>query len=49
MNEFLCLQKDMDWIKMFNHYFVIAEWGYFALLALMLCNSAILIGLIWRK
>lgn len=33
---------------MFNHYFVIAEWGYFAILGLLLINSAILLRLIWR-
>lgn len=34
---------------MFNHYFMIAEWGYYALLALMIMNMAILLRLIWRR
>lgn len=44
--EATILQKVRD---MFDKYFLIAEWGYFALLALMLMNSAILIGLLWRR
>ncbi len=33
---------------MFNHYFMIAEWGYFALLGLTIMNSLILMAIIWR-
>ena len=34
---------------MFDQYFLIAEWGYFALVALMIINIAILLRLIWRR